>query len=456
MYAPDSTRVGRVERNSRRLLAALYQAARWLSLLSSRLIRDGREIQLKAPRRQCNRLLIILWRSLLVNVYGTVMPDIFRRARSARSYADIFAMLQSTSVSLFAVAAFLAQVTAESRFLAIVNRYIALYERICRLRQSHELFTGKFIGFYALKLLLTICGCLYELPQLLPVRYVLALNVERLIAGLIGIYMWLGTLFLLDACLLGFLVSGLLYEQMGAHIAAMLQCMRHIDGEDDDVDTDVVQPAQRMSRYQRMCFLCDRADELDTCGAIYSELYNVTLCFRRIFQLQILFYIYYNFIILMLMLYEYICNYLEAAHGEFVPVVMICIKMANIVLLIMCADYTIRKSQLPQLLPLDIVCSDIDPRWDQSVGCARSLLYESPKNVVYFFLPNQVETFLYQLRTQSLEIKVLGILQLNNAFIPVIISGIMTYLFILIQFGYTGGFDIVDEIVKRNLTFGRV
>lgn len=65
-----------------------------------------------------------------------------------------------------------------------------------------------------------------------------------------------------------------------------------------------------------------------------------------------------------------------------------------------------------------------------------------------------METFLCQLQTQPLEIKVLGILELNNALIPVIISAIMTYLFILIQFGFTGGFDVVEEIVKRNLTLG--
>lgn len=363
MSEPDWATVGRVERGSRRLLGALYLAARWLSLLSCRIQRDGQQIQLKAPRRQCNRLLVILRRSILVNIYWTVMPEIFRKARLTTSYADIFAMLQSSSVSLFAVVSFLVQVTSETRFLVILNRYIALYGRICELRQTGELFTRKFTGFYALKLLLTLFGCLYEMPQMLPLHYIFELNVPRLLSGLIGIYLWLGTLFLLDACFLGFLVSGLLYEQMGAHIAAMLQRMRHIDQDESEMV-----PRERLSRYQRMCFLCDRADELDSCAAIYSELYNVTLCFRSIFQLQILFYIYYNFIVLLLMLYEYIWNYLQAEHGELVPIMMICIKMANIVLLIMCADYTISKSRLPQLLPLDIVCSDIDLRWDQSVS----------------------------------------------------------------------------------------
>ncbi|KAH8417796.1 hypothetical protein KR222_005972, partial [Zaprionus bogoriensis] len=426
MSAHNRATVGRVELSSRRLLTALYQAARWLSLLSCTLTRNGTQIQLKAPRRRCNRLLIILWRSVLVNIYGTVVPGIFRKARLTKSYADVFAMLQSTSVSLFAVVSFVLQVKGESRFLVILNRYIALYQRICELRKKCELFPLKFVGFYALKLSLTVCGALYELPQVLPLRYIVTRDVERLVGGVIGIYMWMGTLFLLDACFLGFFVSGLLYEQMGAHIAAMLQRMHPIDRDCKDLTPDIV--PLRLSHYRRMCFLCDRADELDACGIIYSELYSVTISFRRIFQLQILFYIYYNFIVLLLMLYEYIWNFLEAQQGDLVPILLICIKMANIVLLIMCADYTICKSQLPQTLPLDIVCSDIDPRWDKSV-----------------------ESFLGQLQTQPLEIKVLGILELNNTLIPVIISAIMTYLFILIQFGFTGGFDVAEEIIRRNL-----
>ncbi|XP_034115570.2 gustatory receptor for bitter taste 93a [Drosophila albomicans] len=415
---------------SRRLLIGLYRAARWLSLLSCRLDVERNHIELKAPRQQCNRLLTIIWRSILVNVYWTIIPDVFLRAHKTESYADVFAMLQSASVILFAVGSFIVQVCAESRFIVILNRYIALYGRICALTQSPELFPLKFSVFYALKLLLTIGGCLYELPQLLPMRHILHGDVGHILTGIIGIYMWMGTLFMLDACFLGFLVSGVFYEQMGAHIGAMLLGMRSIDLMDDETSQTKSLP-QRYSHYRRMCLLCDRADELEACGSIYSELYQVTLSFRSIFQFQIFFYIYYNFIVLLLMLYEYIWNYLDDAHEatDLVPLIMVAIKLGNIVLLIMCADYTIKKSQLPQMMPLDIVCTDIDQRWD-----------------------NSVDMFLSQLQTQQLEIKVMGILQLNNEFIPTILSAIITYLFILIQFGFTGGFDVVEEIAKRNLS----
>ncbi|XP_017490108.1 PREDICTED: gustatory receptor for bitter taste 93a isoform X2 [Rhagoletis zephyria] len=89
-------------------------------------------------------------------------------------------------------------------------------------------------------------------------------------------------------------------------------------------------------------------------------------------------------------------------------------QLCNLVLLIMCADAVVAKSQLPDSLDLDLICSDIDERWDVSV-----------------------ETFICQRKVENLEISVLGFFHLNNEFILVIISAIMSYLFVLIQFGMT-------------------
>lgn len=66
-----------------------------------------------------------------------------------------------------------------------------------------------------------------------------------------------------------------------------------------------------------------------------------------------------------------------------------------------------------------------------------------------FFKCPQVESFLCQLQTQQLEIKVLGFFHLNNEFILVILSAVVTYLFIMIQFGITGGFEASEEIRKQ-------
>ncbi|XP_016959708.2 gustatory receptor for bitter taste 93a [Drosophila biarmipes] len=406
----------RVESWSRFLLLWLYRFARGLSLLSSNL--DREKLQLKSPRQgSSNRILSILWRCLVVLIYTGVLPLLTASTVGKRleSYADLFAAVQAISVSILAVISFIIQAKGESEFREVLNRYLSLYQRICRTTRLQQLFPPKFVVFFLLKLFFTLCGCFHELIPLLQLEHFE--NTGRIVAVVFGIYMWLGTLFVLDACFLGFLVSGILYEHMAANIMAMLKRMEPIESPEE---------GSRLTHYRRMRLLCDFADELDECAAIYSELYEVTISFRRMLQWQILFYVYYNFINICLMLYEYILHYLNDDEVALVSLVMASVKLANLVLLIMCADYTVSESRKPQRLPLEIVCSDMDERWDKSV-----------------------ETFLGQLQTQRLEIKVLGFFHLNNEFILLILSAIISYLFILLQFGITGGFEASEDIKNQ-------
>lgn len=206
-------------------------------------------------------------------------------------------------------------------------------------------------------MLVTMVGCLHELYPLLNVKHFA--EIVPAVAVIFGIYMWLGTLFVLDVCFLGFLVSGILYEHMANNIAVMLERMQIIDSREEK---------DRMSKYRKMRLLCDYADELDELAMIYSELYALTIAFRRKLQWQILFCIYYNFINICLMLYQCIFRYLKDDESALISLAMAFVKMANLVLLIMCADYAVRESQKPKVFPLDVVCTDIDQRWDKSVS----------------------------------------------------------------------------------------
>ncbi|KAH8346460.1 hypothetical protein KR084_000931, partial [Drosophila pseudotakahashii] len=403
----------RVESWSRFLLVWLYRFARGLSLLASNF--DRERLQLKPPKRgSSNRILSILWRCLVVITYAGVWPLLSASVIGKRleSYADLFALAQSLSVSILAVISFIIQAKGESEFREVLNRYLTLYQRICSTTRLQQLFPPKFVVFFLLKSFFTLCGCFHELIPLLKAEHFE--EIGRMVAVFFGIYMWLGTLLVLDACFLGFLVSGILYEHMAANIMAMLKRMEPIESQEE---------GSRMSNYRRMRLLCDFSDELDECAAIYSELYQVTVSFRRMLQWQILFYVYYNFINICLMLYQYILHYLNDDEVALVSLVIAFVKFANLVLLI---NYTVRESQKPKRLPLEIVCSDIDERWDKSV-----------------------ETFLAQLQTQRLEIKVLGFFHLNNEFILLILSAIISYLFILLQFGITGGFEASDDIKNQ-------
>ncbi|KAH8383391.1 hypothetical protein KR009_008434, partial [Drosophila setifemur] len=414
--ADDSRRSERVEKWSRFLLIWLYRTARFLSLLSSKLDKD--KLQLRTPRRGSrNKILSGIWRCLVVFIYAAVWPIFNSQLVSQRpeSYADLIALLQNTSVTILAVISFVIQARCEKRFGEVLNKYLSLYQRICSVTRLPTLFPEKFVVLFLAKLFLTLCGCIYELIPLLKAEHFQ--NVFYIVSVTFGIYMWLGTLVVLDACFLGFLVSGIMYEHMSNHLMDMLQRMKPIDPREN---------AEGMSRYRRMMLLGDFADEMDACAVIYSELYEMTNAFRSMLEWQILFYIYLNFINICLMLYQCTLKYLTDEETALLALALAAVKMANLVLLILIADRTVYAAEKPLKLPLDIVCSDMDHRWDDSV-----------------------ETFLCQLQTQRLEIKVLGFFHLSNEFIIVILSAIISYLFILLQFGMTGGFEATDEVKNQ-------
>ncbi|KAH8236497.1 hypothetical protein KR026_003777, partial [Drosophila bipectinata] len=404
------------EKWSRFLLLHLYRVARLLSLLSSTL--DREKLQLKRPRSGSSiKLFSIIWRCLVVVIYAAVWPALSAHLveSTPKSYAELFAALQAASVSVLAVVSFIIQASGEAEFREVLNRYLSLYKRICSATRLPHLFPTKFVVFSLLKALVTMVSCFHELFPLMSAKHFA--DIVSAVAVIFGIYMWLGTIFVLDVCFLGFLVSGILYEHMANNISVMLKRMEIIDSQEEK---------DRMSKYRKMRLLCDYADELDEVAMIYSELYAMTIAFRRKLQWQILFCIYYNFINICLMLYQCIFRYLKDDESALISLAMAFVKMANLVLLIMCADYVVRESQKPKVFPLDVVCTDIDQRWDKSV-----------------------ETFLCQLQTQQLEIKVLGFFHLNNEFILVILSAVVSYLFIMIQFGITGGFEASEEIRKQ-------
>ncbi|KAH8298705.1 hypothetical protein KR018_007665, partial [Drosophila ironensis] len=404
------------EKWSRFLLLWLYRLARLLSLLSFPLDRD--ELQLKAPKRGSNnRILSVLWRCLVVLIYAGVWPTLNAHLVETKpqSYAELFAALQALSVTILAVVSFIIQAKGESAIREVLNRYLTLYRRICSVTRLQYLFPFKFVVFFLLKFLFTLVGCFHELIPLMAAEHFG--EIFQSVAVIFGIYMWLGTLFVLDACFLGFLVSGILYEHMANNISSMLKRMQVIESNE---------ASNRLSKYRKMQLLCDYADELDELALIYSELYAVTLAFRGMLQWQMMFYIYYNFINICLMLYQCMLRYLQHDETALISLAMAFVKMANLVLLIMCADYTVKESQRPKLLALDTVCSDIDQRWDKSA-----------------------ETFLCQVQTQRLEIKVLGFFHLNNEFILFILSAVISYLFIMIQFGLTGGFEASNDVKNQ-------
>ncbi|XP_037943313.1 gustatory receptor for bitter taste 93a-like [Teleopsis dalmanni] len=353
----------------------------------------------------------------MITFFG-VLPAVYRRhfALEYGGYIGIFFTFQAVSVSIFATFSFLIQMRREQKIINLVNLFFRLHDRVVEKTHSVNMFREKFIFLLCLKFTATIIGFTGEIPSLIHVEPYL--QILFYITSTFGVYMWLSSMFVLDVCFLGFLVISSMYEEMGVYLKTMLHKMKYIETKDKF--------GISISHYHCMKLLCESADNIDISGAIYHDLYEITNHFNRIFHWQILYYIYYNFMVILLLLHGCIYMYLSTDFINFMDLAMVLTKFTNLALLIMCADNIVQKSEIPNLLALDIVCSDIDERWDKSV-----------------------ETFINQRKTENLEIKILGFFQLQNEFILVILSAIISYMFILVQFGLSDAKNQTDSVVKN-------
>ncbi|XP_061402247.1 gustatory receptor for bitter taste 93a [Musca vetustissima] len=394
----------RTQRYTLWILLGIFNYGRFLDIINCRW--DARQMQL-LPVNKFYKTATSIFRVFIVIVYWDVVPDVLNSfLNKPKGFVNLFSMFQVTSVVVFSVGLFLMKVRDSFKIMQLINRFVKLNVRVAEL--SHHRFTlcKKSISLFVLKTVITLLGYINEMPHILEVQ---GLNINSSVNIVIGVYLWLGSMYVLDACYLGFLMLALMYRNLGNHLQVMLNSMQHIEGGSHVGGT--------LTTYNRMKQLCDYSEKLDNLGSVYTHLYQITKDFVNIFQWNILYYIYYNFMVIFLLLNHCIWQYIRSNFIDFTEIMFVFVKIANLVLMIMCANDTVDKSEMVNQLNLDIVCSDIDARWDTSV-----------------------ESFLSQRKVENLEIKVFGFFTLNNEFILMMLSAIITYLFFIIQFGMSGGF----------------
>ncbi|XP_069965363.1 gustatory receptor for bitter taste 93a [Bactrocera oleae] len=390
------SKYNRTELFAYRMLRVLYKYGHLLSVIDWKL--QKQKMQLRQAKRWF-RIIRILWRISLSLIFTSLIPNMMAPLLrlSDNSFLLFFANVQVTTVTLFSIISFVIHECSERKIFQIINKLVNMYERISTKSGIQQILGRTFVISVILKFLLSTLGLIYEIPLLV--------EDTGLLICLSGIYLWLSTLYILDCCFIGFLVIRQMYIAMAIHLERMIERMSRIESEELH---------NRLSKHQRMKELCMYSESIDDSNNIYTILYELTKQFEHIFRWQVLYYIYYNFVIILMLMHRFIWRYFDWGLVDIMAFFSSVFKICNLAFLIFSTDGVVQKSQLPDLLNLDLVCSDIDARWDESV-----------------------ETFICQRKVENLEIKVLGFFHLNNEFILVILSAIMSYLFILIQFGLT-------------------
>ena len=345
-----------IEKYSQLILLSIFQYARILDVISCRI--DPRQF-IVLPVNKWLKLTTTALRIILLFSYcWDVVPFLYNDLKETpRSFQHMFSLQQILSVAVFSIALLFLRERDELKIITMINRFIKLNNRLSELTCSNILVRKKFIIFTSLKGCITILGYINELPTLLNVE---SLNLNRWFITVIGVFMWLGSMFVLDSCYLGFLIIGLMYDNLGSYLQIIMKNLLNIEKSDS--------LSSALTSYHRITLVCDYSDKLDIISKIYSRLYTTTKEFIAIFQWHILYYIYYNFMVIFLLLNHFIWQYMQSGYIDIIEILMVMVKIGNLTLIIVCANYVVEQSEMPNRSNIDVICSDVDVRWDASVS----------------------------------------------------------------------------------------
>lgn len=345
-----------MEKCSQWILLSIFHYARILDIISCYI--DRRQYKV-LPVNKWFKVTAITLRLILMFTYcWNIVPSLYKDLKTnLRSFQHLFSLQQIISVTIFTTILLFLRERDELKVLTMINRIIKLNNQLSELTNFNKLFCKKFVILILLKGCITILGYINEMPTLLTIE---SLNLNKWFINVIGLFMWLGSMFVLDSCYLGFLIIGLMYDNLGSHLQKIMKNLRNIDfGES---------LSSSFTFYHRIQFVCDYSDKLDIISKMYSQLYAITKEFVSVFQWYILYYIYYNFMVIFLLLNHFIWQYMWNGYIDIIEIFMITIKIGNLVLVIVHANYVVEKSEKPNELNIDIICSDVDIRWDTSVS----------------------------------------------------------------------------------------
>lgn len=345
----------RIEKYSRWILLGIFEYARILDTIDCHL--DRKQI-LVYPVNRWIKIAKTFLRLIIIIAYWDVIPSVYFDFQiTPGNFLRLFSVLQIISVAVFSTALLILRARDDEKLIKMINRFVSLNKRISEITNTDKLFCKQFLILICLKGCITMLGYMDELPTLLNAKSV---NLNKWLSITIGVFLWMGSMFVLDACYLGFLIVALMYQNLGSYLQTIVTNMQNFEAENTF--------GSSLTTYNRIKLVSDYSEKLENISKLYCCLNKATKDFVYIFQWHVLYYIYYNFMVIFLLLNHCIWQYIQNSFVDIIKISLVIVKISNLALIIMCANLVVKKVGNPNQLNLDIVCSDVDMRWDISVS----------------------------------------------------------------------------------------
>ncbi|ALC46157.1 Gr93c [Drosophila busckii] len=292
-----------------------------------------------------------------------------------------------------AVLMLLLQLRHGQRVLRLVNRYLRLFRRLRALLQvppHGALFGGK----RELLLLCSLVLCLaYE--SFCPVPGLLQnLTLFEAFFSLCEVYITVGAAMILHICFVGYLSLGVLYQQLNRFVRQQLrQQLRRLE----------LQRNQLTRQQLRAAGCC-----LDECISIYDEVQRVSRSFQRLFDLHMCLMLLFGFLSM-----GCVCYYIMLSKFNCTSLWILVAKMlADIVLLTLAVQGAGSYSRVVKRLSVENFYITERSEWHK-----------------------KLEMFLGRLNIFEFRVRPLGLFEVSNELILLFLSGLVTYLTYIIQYG---------------------
>ncbi|XP_055847744.1 gustatory receptor for bitter taste 93a-like [Episyrphus balteatus] len=320
----------------------------------------------------------------------------------------IMAIVQTFSIIVAILVCFIFQTIKQKEFISIINRALDIFHQISSIKANFEIIGLQVYLVIVLRIFINIAMIFSESSRLTDVK--MSFNPCYFVFFVLRSYLWFGTLIVVDLLCLGFVVSSQMYQAIGDKLKVLAKRAEKLENWNCS-----------MTSFRRMQLLCDFSDELEKYAKIYSEIFKLTNEFHTFIQLFILFMFYTDFVILIGNIHHTFLIYMASGSIKWSLLTISGIQGTQIVFYIFLVDKAVKSSKIPEHINLDLIVSDVEPRWDKSV-----------------------DQFLNQLKFQDLNLDVYGLFRLNNELLLMGFSAIVSYLTIMIQFQMLGFFK--DEV----------
>lgn len=352
---------------------------------------------LKAYKSNVANTIAVIVRSLILLAVGFKGSRTFEKIFENNEDDEILSYIGLASIVLMQIFSFqviFVQIFQTQILIDLFNEFFQNIKNVLKLTKGKGTRQKQVVYLFLLKVITTNLEIVLDLP--LIKEYVERRSYKELLLWFLGWFLRIGNALLLNVCSIGFLVTAALIATLATYLNSMIRELLTLNQE-------------KLSKYQEMNRLMYLADKLEETLKIYSNLHVTVHKFNEIMRHQILFALVYYLSGAIIILHITYTNYLTKKTVYWSPVIIGINMLIDSFALIISIDLVGRKAAVPAKLNLDILCSDLDERWDK---CAE-----------FYFSTMKLLEMKFEMR---------GLFQINYELILIILSGFVSYFAVLV------------------------